>query len=978
MVWGGSIVGGLAVLLLAAALLLPRLFTSEQLKSYVVPPLEEATGRTVEIDEIGLRVLWTPAVSVSGFRLANREGFGAEPAVEARQLNVQVALWPLLAASIEPTAVELMDPVIRYEVAEDGSTNYDDLLAAEDTTAAEEGGGFALPVSDFRMTGAQVRYQDRSTGQSLALDFKGRLNAFPQADGALTSAGTIDVQSLRALLPDVRPDPLTVTDAQIDYDVRAALSEGRVDVSDLTLQTAPITMTVTGAITGLSTRPAVDLSIETTEADLARLASFAPAAAIEGLNPRGTLQLTTTVSGPLPSDDIPLDRLSVDGTGRLSGIGVDYDGRSLLQDLNADLALSLESASLQSIQGQLLGASLSGNVGLTQLMTDPRVDLSLKTGAMNLADLAAFVPPEQGEDYNPTGTLRLAMDVQGPVPEGADGLDALSVDGSGQLASLEVDYDGTALVRNLGADLAFSATTASLRAIDGQLLGKPLTGEVTIQDPMGSPRVDGKLAGAADLARLASLTAESDEEATELAGNAEYDVRFAGPVDNLDAIRPTGRVRLTKVRYPYESFRHPVEVPDATVQLTGTGVQMDRSTINTGEQSVQLRATVRNLFPISKGLAEENPAMAVDFALTSNRLDLAKLYPEESGTDINYSELFAATLSGSTVDGRSPEALAEKLYGGVALPAVPVEGRVDIKTFLNDPQRVDDLAFDLQMRDRRLMVRNLTGTTYDGQLAGSITFDQRGSGATSARPSGAGSVLMAARAPGVAPRPPSSTLNYDVQLEGAQAGAFLEDWTTLGRVVNGTLDLTMGGETPLTEGLLPVANLLTARGNSVVANGGLSLDLGITKRVVNKLGLNGSSFANFKRFGGSFTIEEGTLKMGEWTLGGPGPQTQLSGALGLGGSVDLNMRMAVPLSTIQNSRIGRLVGLGERGGTLLKKLTGAGNDDETIPVRVSIGGTIRDPTVEIVDTDAVKSSLQQMAKEEGLDRLRNLFDGEGE
>ncbi|MEF8941032.1 MAG: hypothetical protein V5A22_14410, partial [Salinivenus sp.] len=73
--WGGSILGGLLVLVLAAALLIPRLFTSEELKGYVVPPLEEATGRTVEIDEIGLRVLWTPAVSVSGFRLADREGY---------------------------------------------------------------------------------------------------------------------------------------------------------------------------------------------------------------------------------------------------------------------------------------------------------------------------------------------------------------------------------------------------------------------------------------------------------------------------------------------------------------------------------------------------------------------------------------------------------------------------------------------------------------------------------------------------------------------------------------------------------------------------------------------------------------------------------------------------------------------------------------------------------------------------------------
>lgn len=82
-IWGGSILGGLLVLLLVAALLLPYFFTSDELKGYVIPPMEEATGRQVEIDDIGLRVLWTPAVSVSGFRLADREGYGPEPAVEA-------------------------------------------------------------------------------------------------------------------------------------------------------------------------------------------------------------------------------------------------------------------------------------------------------------------------------------------------------------------------------------------------------------------------------------------------------------------------------------------------------------------------------------------------------------------------------------------------------------------------------------------------------------------------------------------------------------------------------------------------------------------------------------------------------------------------------------------------------------------------------------------------------------------------------
>ena len=977
--WALYVVGGLLALVLAVAALLPQFFTSEQLKGYVVPPMEEATGRQVEIDEIGLRVLFTPAVRVSGFRLANREGYGPEPAVEAGELNVEVALWPLFTGAIEPTAIELVDPVIRYEVDEAGGTNFDDLMAADTTQAeADGGGGLPVPVSNFRTTGAQVRYVDRSTGQSLFLDFDAQLSALPDGD-AITSTGGVTITSLRAVLPGVQADTMTVTDAQIDYDVRADLAAGRVDLSALTLATAPLTVSTTGAITRLNTRPALDLTVEATETDLAKLAAFAPAAAVEGLNPQGTLQLKTTIQGPLPDSTGTLDSLTVDGTGRLAGIGVDYGGRTLLRDLNADLALSLDAVSLDGIEGQLLGAALSGRVGVQQVMTEPRVDLRLETGAMNLADLAAFAPPEQVTGYNPQGTLRLNMAVSGPLPENAESVEALTIDGSGQLAGVGVDYDGTAMLRDLGASLAVSSTSASVTGIEGQLLGKPLRGEVTVRDPMGRPQVEGRLAGAADLAQLTAL-AETEGEPMEISGGAEYDVRFAGPADNPDAIRPTGRIRLTKLRYPYESFRHPIEVPDATVQLTGTGLSMDRFTINTGEQSMQLQTTVRNLLPISKGLAETDPAMAVDFTLTSDRLDLVELYPEEDEADsssVYYSQLFAASLSGSKVKGQSPEALAKELYGGIELPAYAVDGRVEIATFLNDPQRVDDLAFDVQMRDRRLEMRNLSGQTYGGTLAGGITFDQSGSATSGVHPGGPGSVLMATRDPAAAPSPPSSDLQYDVQLQDVKASAFLEDWTTLGRVVNGTLDLNIGGDTPLTDGMLPVATALTATGTSIVADGGLSLDLGVTKVLVNRLGLS-SAFTQFKRFGGPFKIENGVLKMGEWNIGGPGPPTRLSGALGLGGSVDLDARMDVPLSTIQKSKIGGLVGLEGKTGDLLQKLVGAGNGDKTVPVRLSIGGTMRDPTVEIVDKGAVKSALQKMAKEEGLNRLRNLFDGGGE
>lgn len=851
--WGGGLLGGLLVFILAAALIIPQLFTSEELKGYVVPPMEEATGRTVQIDEIGLRVLWTPAVSVAGFKLADREGYGPEPAVSATSLNVEVALWPLFTGSIEPTAVELVDPVIRYTVAQDGSTNFDDLMGGEESQTEEGGGGgLGIPISNFRTTGAQVRYEDKSTGQALHLDFDAQLSALPDGD-ALTSAGTIDVTALRALLPSVNTDTLTVTDATVTYDLRAALGEGRLDLSALTVETAPLTLSTTGAVTGLNTTPMLDLTVEAKEADLAQLAAFAPAAGVEGLNPRGTLQLTTAIKGPLSDANGTVEGLTVDGSGTLSGVGVDYQGAKLLRDLSADIALSLDEAALRSLKGRLLG--------------------------------------------------------------------------------------------------------------------KPLDGEVAVTDLRGAPRVNGRLAGAADLSELSALAGGES-----VAGTADYDVRFSGPVNNPDAIRPSGQIRLAQVRYPYESFRHPVEIPDATVKLTGTGLSMDRFTINTGEQSMALQATVKNLFPISKGLAETNPAMAVDFTLTSDRLNLVKLYPEQqqSTSEVGYPQLFAATLSGSKVNGTSPKAVAKELYGGTELPAYAVDGRVEIATFLNDPQRIDNLSFNVNMRNRRLAVRNLSGQTYGGQLAGTITFDQRRTATGDL--SDAGSVLMAAAGrPAVLPGPASSMLDYDVTLKDAKASAFLQDWTTLGKVVNGTLDLKMNGGTPLTEGFLPVTDALTAEGTSVVADGGLSLDLGVTKALVDKLGLDAKKLTNFKRFGGPFEIKNGTLQMGTWDMSGTGTNARLSGALGLAGSVDVQMKMDLPVSTLQKSKIPGLAGGSGLTG-LVQKLAGGKKGSETIPVTLGIGGTMTNPKVEVVNQDALKSSLQKMVKKEGMQRVRNLFD----
>jgi hypothetical protein len=86
--------------------------------------------------------------------------------------------------------------------------------------------------------------------------------------------------------------------------------------------------------------------------------------------------------------------------------------------------------------------------------------------------------------------------------------------------------------------------------------------------------------------------------------------------------------------------------------------------------------------------------------------------------------------------------------------------------------------------------------------------------------------------------------------------------------------------------------------------------------------------------------------------------------------------MDLSMSALQNSNIPGLVG-GADGqlGRLIQKLAGGDQSDATVPVRVQIGGTMREPTVEVVDKEAVRSRIQKLVKQEGLDRVRNLFDG---
>src|SRR6056297_2869202 len=185
-----AVVGLLVVVVLAVALL----FDPNDYKDEIAARVEAATGRTLTLEgdlELGL----FPWLSVETGRivLGNAQGFGPEPFAELDAASVAIRLWPLVTGSIEAGRVSVDGLVLNLRVAGDGSTNWDDLAAAEEASAeqpAEDEGGAGideLRVAGISLTDATIDWRDA------AADAHYRLDAVGLTTGAIEPGLPFDV-----------------------------------------------------------------------------------------------------------------------------------------------------------------------------------------------------------------------------------------------------------------------------------------------------------------------------------------------------------------------------------------------------------------------------------------------------------------------------------------------------------------------------------------------------------------------------------------------------------------------------------------------------------------------------------------------------------------------------------------------------------------------------------------------------------------
>src|SRR5262245_49161783 len=109
-------VGGILILLIAAALIAPFFINLNDYKGMIEAQAKQATGRDLKIEgPISLSLLPRPSVSVSGIKFGNAPGGTAPNMAEIESATVKVALMPLLSHRAEVTSIVLNRPTIVLE-----------------------------------------------------------------------------------------------------------------------------------------------------------------------------------------------------------------------------------------------------------------------------------------------------------------------------------------------------------------------------------------------------------------------------------------------------------------------------------------------------------------------------------------------------------------------------------------------------------------------------------------------------------------------------------------------------------------------------------------------------------------------------------------------------------------------------------------------------------------------------------------------
>ena len=164
----------LVVLFIGAAIFFVATFDPNAYKEQIVAKTKEATGRDLALaGDIDLSVFPWLGFSLGSTQFGNAPGFGKAPMASVDEVDVRVALTPLLKGQVQAAKVKLNGLKVNLQKNAQGVTNWDDLVketdSEEEEVASSETPEFELAINGVEITDAELLWQDDQAGTKIQI-----------------------------------------------------------------------------------------------------------------------------------------------------------------------------------------------------------------------------------------------------------------------------------------------------------------------------------------------------------------------------------------------------------------------------------------------------------------------------------------------------------------------------------------------------------------------------------------------------------------------------------------------------------------------------------------------------------------------------------------------------------------------------------------------------------------------------------------
>ena len=271
---------GLVALVVVVVGIVALTFDPDSLKPRIIAAVKQSTGRDLTLQgrmRIGLSL--QPTLTVQGVSFANPPGFSRPEMATLQELDVKLALLPLLSHRVEISRLVLIKPDIILETDAQGRPNWQFMpqpAQAPSASTGANGGGTPtrMSLSELQVKDGRLTWRDGRVGSSAVLGLNRLVASAPSPDANLHV-------SMAATYDDV---PLTVEGDVGPLTQLEAARAGAAYPVQLKAQAAGATLTLNGTIDEAQQARGYHVKLSATVPHLAALARFAPNATLPALD----------------------------------------------------------------------------------------------------------------------------------------------------------------------------------------------------------------------------------------------------------------------------------------------------------------------------------------------------------------------------------------------------------------------------------------------------------------------------------------------------------------------------------------------------------------------------------------------------------------------------------------------------------------------------------------------------------------------